>query len=430
MKTMSKLALAAALSAGVAAPALISPALAAKKEEPKGPKLSPEFLKPAQAAKAALDARDYAGAEPLVAAAEAAAKTDDDKYTAVAFRYQLEQNKIVTARQANPNAQVDESKLAAPLTALLASDKPTQQDKANFAMRLGQLNYNSKQWAPAIRYLQQAQQLGNTDENIPLLIAQAQVESGDVNGGLASLDQVIQKSTAAGQKAPESYYRYAITKTNAAKLRPQTLTWLTRWVAAYPTQKNWRDVALLYGLSQGSLATLDKSQRIDLFRLMRATKSLADQSLYEEYAQAAMDKGLPTEAVGVIQEGIAAGKLQAASANIKAGLAAANAGAKAEGSLSALEAKAKAGANGALAAQTGDAYLSQGNWAKSVELYKLALSKGGVNADEVNTHLGIALARSGDKAGAQAAFAEVKGAPRVELAQLWTAYLNQSPTAA
>jgi hypothetical protein len=44
------------------------------------------------------------------------------------------------------------------------------------------------------------------------------------------------------------------------------------------------------------------------------------------------------------------------------------------------------------------------------------LQKGGVDAGEVNTRLGIALAAQGDKAGATAAFDAVKGAPRADLA--------------
>ncbi len=94
-----------------------------------------------------------------------------------------------------------------------------------------------------------------------------------------------------------------------------------------------------------------------------------------------------------------------------------------------MEAKAKAGANGRIALNTGDAYLGMGNWAKAIELYKVAMTKGGVDADVVNTHLGIALANSGDKAGAKAAFAAVKTAPRTDIASLWTVYLDNPPTA-
>ena len=98
--------------------------------------------------------------------------------------------------------------------------------------------------------------------------------------------------------------------------------------------------------------------------------------------------------------------------------------AKAEGSLAPTEKKALAAADGKLAAVTGEAYYGQGNYAKAVELYRAALQKGGVNADEVNTRLGIALAAQGNKAEAKAAFANVKGAPRADLAAFWTAWLD------
>ncbi len=425
MKTMSKLALAAALSTGLA-PMVAAPATAAKKEEAKpGYKLSPEVLKVAKPAQDAIAANDYATAETNVAAAEAAVKTDDDKYVTAALRYDLEQRKIAAAQQANPNAPVDETKLAGPLTVLLNSPNTQPDAKARYAYRLGALNYQSKRYPVAIQYLQQAKQLGYNDANLPLLLVKSKVDGGDVKGGLSDMQAVVQQSTAAGQKAPEAYYRFAISKANGAGLKPETLTWLTSYVKAYPTAKNWRDVAVMFGLQQGSVVTLDKDQRVDVYRLLRMANALADQSHYLDYAQTTRDRGLPGETVSVLQEGIAKGKVPN-DATTKKFLATAQASAKAEGSLTGSEAKAKTAADGKLAEQTGDGYMGQSNWTKAAEMYRLALSKGAANADQVNTHLGIALAHAGDKAGAEQAFAAVKGSPRAELAQLWTAYLNQS----
>ena len=48
----------------------------------------------------------------------------------------------------------------------------------------------------------------------------------------------------------------------------------------------------------------------------------------------------------------------------------------------------------------------------------------GVDAAAANTRLGIALARSGDKAGAVQALAQVSG-PRASAAKLWTAYAGE-----
>jgi Flp pilus assembly protein TadD len=78
-----------------------------------------------------------------------------------------------------------------------------------------------------------------------------------------------------------------------------------------------------------------------------------------------------------------------------------------------------------LAANTGSAYLAYGENAKAIALFKLAQQKGGADADTVNTRLGIALARSGDKDGARAAFKAVTGAQRKDIADFWLLWLDQ-----
>ncbi|MBJ6121113.1 hypothetical protein [Sphingomonas mollis] len=428
MKTFSKLTMALALSTGAAGVVLAPPAIAQKKsKEDTGPKMSPDALKAAQTAQTALAAKDVATAEPAVVQLETVAKTDDDKYFAAALRYNLEQIKIQNARAANPNAPVDETGLAKPMEALLASAKTPAAEKGKLAYQRGLLAYNGKQFPTAIQFFTQARELGYTDSNLGLQIAQAKVGGGDVPGGLADLQTTVQQMNTSGQKAPEDVYRYGIARSNAAKL-PQTMTWLQDYVTAYPTAKNWRDVVVTYGLSSNSIAKLDDNQKIDLFRLLRSTKALADQNDYLEYADDVQRRGLPAEAAAVIKEGQAAGKIPAGNTLAKSLLTEATRAAAAEGSLAPLKTRANAAANGKLAAGTADAYLGQDNFTEAAALYRVALQKGGVDADEVNTHLGIALAKSGDKAGAKAAFDAVKTAPRSGIASLWTAYLN-APTA-
>lgn len=424
MKILPKLALAAALATGMGSVVLTAPVSAQKKkEEAGGLKLSPEALKAAQAAQPVLQQKNYAAAEPLIAAVEAAAKTEDDKYIAAALRYELESGKLFAAQQANPNAPIDEA-LAKPLDALIASPSTPAADKPRYVYRRGALAFNGKQYPIALKYFEQAKQLGYNDPNLPMLIVKTKMEMGDVAGANADLAAAIDQMNASGQKAPEDYYKYAIGRANKAKMVPETLGWMRKWVSAYPTAQNWRNVLVIYGLQQGSLATLDKNQKLDLFRLMRASKSLADQNDYMEYAQYATDKGLPAEAATVLKEGMATGKIPSGNATAKAMLAAAEAKNKQEGSLAPTEARAKSAGDGKLAALTGEAYYGQGNYAKAAELYRLALQKGGVDANEVNTRLGIALAAQGDKAGAKAAFDAVQGSPRAELAGFWKTYLD------
>ena len=427
MKIIPKLALAAVLATGVGGVALTAPAVAQKKgkeQEAGGLKLSPEALKAAQAAQPVLQQKNYAAADPLVAAVEAAAKTEDDKYIAAAMRYELESGKLFAAQQANPNAPIDEAPLAKPLDVLIASPSTPVTEKPRYVYRRGALAYNGKQYPIALKYFEQAQQLGYNDPNLPLLIVKAKMETGDVAGANAALATTIDQMNASGQKAPEDYYKYAIGRANKSKMVPETLTWMRKWIVAYPTPQNWRNALVIYGLQPGSLATLDKNQKLDLFRLMRASKSLADQNDYMEYAQYATDKGLPAEAEAVLKEGMATGKIPAGNATAKAMLTAAAAKSRQEGSLAPTEARAKSSGDGKLAALTAEAYYGQGNYAKAAELYRTALQKGGVDAGEVNTRLGIALAAQGDKAGATAAFDAVKGAPRADLAGFWKAWLS------
>src|SRR3546814_3896772 len=59
---------------------------------------------------------------------------------------------------------------------------------------------------------------------------------------------------------------------------------------------------ILFGFQGPTAARMGKPELVDLFRLMRATKSLADQSDYLEYAALTFDLGLPSETKTVQSE--------------------------------------------------------------------------------------------------------------------------------
>jgi TolA-binding protein len=74
----------------------------------------------------------------------------------------------------------------------------------------------------------------------------------------------------------------------------------------------------------------------------------------------------------------------------------------------------------------GDAYFGYGEYTKAAEMYRLALSKGGVDAATANLRLGASLMRGGDKAAAKAAFEAVQGGTRAPLAQYWLIALGKA----
>ncbi|MES2095437.1 MAG: hypothetical protein V4459_01625 [Pseudomonadota bacterium] len=426
MKRISTTVLAAALVTGMAGVAFAPVAVAKKKEEPapKGPAYTQAVALAAQKAKTALLAKDMVTADAAIAEAEAAVKTDDDKYLATFLRYALISQKIADSASTT-NGVFDPRPMIAPLDSLIANPKTPADMKAKFEYSRATIAYDQKAWPVAIDMFKRALADGSTEPNAPLYIAKAKVQGGDAAGGMADLETLFKS----GKAQNEDFYKYAIAQSNQAGLKAETIKWLQRWLVAVPTSKTWRDALGFYALGQKPIAKLGKRESVDVFRLMRQTGGLADQYYYEEYAQKANDIGLPDETRAVIAEGKANGKIPGAGTSSIQALVSGTANqVTTPAAFAALEKKADLDKTGALSSQTADAYLGAGQYAKAIPLYRAALTKGVANADEVNTHLGIALALSGDKVGAKTAFAAVTTAPRSEIAGFWSVWVDNPPT--
>jgi tetratricopeptide (TPR) repeat protein len=418
MTFVSKLALAAALTLGASGVG-VAPALAQKADKAAGPelKVSNEFRTPAAAADAALKAKDLATADTQITAAEAVAKNDDEKYYSTYLRLLLELERKNQAGQMKA-------------LGLLASNPKTPADRVNvygglYNYMLGSELITQKKPAEAIPALLKARQLGSTEADLPVLLANAYAATGKNAESIAEVNRAIEASKAAGRKAPADWYKFVIPRVNAGGDRAATAEWLKRFIAEYPTVQNWRWAIQVF--RQGA-PTTGKTDKLNLYRLMRATNALADRGDYADYAFAAQQSGLPWEAVAVIDEGRKSGKIPAGDADVGRTYTASQAAVKSEGSLDAL-AKQSAGAkDGRTAQQTADAFIASGNYARALELYDLSLQKGGVDADEVNLNRGVALRALGRKDEARTAFQAVKGA-YANTALLWQTSVDFPPLA-
>jgi len=414
MKLVSHVAIAAALSLGAAA----APAVAKEQKpaaQPAGPKLSVSaaFGKPAQAAEAAIAAKDFATADTQLNAAEAVAKNDDEHYYVAKLRLA-----IAATRQDNPG-------VARQLEVLMANPKTPPADVVTYTYLRGSLAVDMKQNAEAIPFLLKARALGSTSPDLSVTLARAYGGAGKVNEAIAELDKAIAAETAAGRKAPDSWYGYAVSNLFATGNRAAAGQWLARELHEYPTVANWKTTILLYRDSADKAGVkLTRAQKIDLYRLMNTTKILSTQSDYYEYAEAAFFLGIPWETMSAVDQGRASGVIPASSSTFTELYAKSRGSMANDSPLSVYEKQALAAADGTKAAQTADAYLASGNNAKAVELYGVALTKGGVKADEVNLRLGTALVHLGRRDDAKAAFAKVSGAPLSDIAHFWTLWLD------
>ena len=370
-------------------------------------KISAAFAKAYQELVTAVDSNDVANIPAKVAAAQAAAQSADEHY--LASQAQLK------AAVATKN----DAEIATALEALLASGKLDQAQQANAYLNLGKTRYNLKQYPQAIAAFENVQKLEPNNQEIIPLLAQARSVGGNPTDAVTTLRQAIAQQSANGGKAPEELYKRTISVAYKAKL-PVTSEISRQWVSAYPTAANWSDAIRIYR----NLNNVDDATTLDLFRLIRAAKAMKDDGDYDRYAYLALSKGYPGEAKAVLEEGVAAGVVDLNKSPFKEEMAQAKA--KSAGEAAGLDAAATRGLSAATAKAAlanGDLLYGYGEYAKAADIYRGALKKPGADAGLINLHLGMALARAGDKAGATAALNSVSGA-HSEIAKYWLTYLS------
>lgn len=421
MKKILMVATAAALSLslGVSMPAH------AQKKDKKGKKeeeqaaslkVSEPYRKVAGEADKAIAAKDWATAAAKIAEAEAMAASDDEKYYAADLLLRLSIGNGDKAAQIRAIDGLLVSPRTPPERArILEGHKVYTQALAV---------YDKRDYDAAVPLLLKARELGRTEVDLPVMLANSYANQNKVPEAVAELERAIDQTKAAGQKAPESWYKFAITRVNTLGDPTLTSGWLVRYLNVYPTVTNWRWGLVVYRDAVKRAQNFDNKARIDVFRLMRATGALADQQDYFDYAKAAIELGLPFEASAVIKEGKAGGQIPDDAVAFREVIRAADAGVKAEAPIDTLVKEAQGAKDGKSAASTGDVLLGMGQYARAVEMYDLALQKGNVATDAVNMHRGMALMLSGNKADARAAFAMVTSKPLSDIALYWTAWID------
>lgn len=407
--TFTRTALAAVLLAGVAG---ISVPAGAQQQQAQA--AAPKIAISAGARKAitelqtAVNAKDVANIPAKVAAANAAAKTKEDRYV-------VGQLQLKAAVDANSDAQ----KLAA-IDAILASGAAPADLVANLRINQGKLKFAAKDYAGASAAGEALIAANPNDIDAYLLLAETRHKQGRTAEAVPFLQKAMAAQKAAGQPVREEVLKRAVAFAFEQKM-PAAAPLALEWVSAYPSAKNWRDAISVYETTTG----VAEEDKIDLMRLSRAAGALNGESDFYKYASTMSAKGYPGEVKAVLDEGFAANKINRSKPIFRDVYAAASGKVAADkASLPAAERTALAGAAARPAMVTGDAYLGYGEYAKAAALYRAALGKSGVDANLANLRLGIALARAGDKAGATAALNAVSG-PRASIAKLWTAWVNR-----
>jgi len=370
------------------------------------PKVSKDAAKALGDLQKAVNAKDTANIPALAAAAQAKVKTKDDKFV-------LAQLQLKAAVDAGDNAATISG-----LQAVVDSGFLPPAETVPHYMNLGKLNYNAKSYDAAAAAFERLLAVDPNNVDATVMLAESRNGQGRTAEAIGMIQKAIAAKTAAGQKADEGWYKRAVALAFNAKL-PSAPELGLQWVAAYPSPKTWRDTIRIYQTT----GQMDENALLDTMRLANATGALAGESDYFRYTDALVKKGFPGEAKAVLEQGFAANSISKSKATFTQLYSLASS--RSQGDQASLDASAKTALAAASARQamvTAEAYYGYGDYAKSAELFRAALGKDGVDKDLANLRLGMALARAGDKPGAEAALKAAGGA-QASVAKLWLTYL-------
>lgn len=405
----SMTAIALALTIGMGAPAI-----AAQQAQAQGQAQAQAQVKPSKGAhKAILElhlavkANDAANIPAKLAAAQAAAKTDEDRYLIAVERY-----KAAKAANSEPAAM-------AALADIVSSSLVERDKLVPLTLELAVAQLKAKQTAQAQASLQRALAIEPNNPDALAFLGEAHHAGGRTSEAVEMYRKSLAASSASGQKAKEIRYKRAVELAAKAKM-PAALELSRQWAAAYPNARTWSTALGVYA----SQTQMDEDRSLDLLRLMRATGAMNSSSDFQKYAGLALYRGYPAEAKAVLEEGIAAGKVNANDAAVKPLLAEARTKAKSDAIDVAKTVQAgKAAATAKAALTSAELLYGIGEYASAAEVYRAALGKPGADSAHLNLRLGMALANAGDKAAATSAFNAVTGA-HAELAKFWLLYLS------
>ena len=351
-----------------------------------------------------VQANDAANIPAKLAAAKAVATSPDDKFAIGQLHRQA-------ATAANDLAGIAEA-----TDYIAASGYLTGDVVASLYNSAGIKYFNAKDYARSVTMFEKAAAADPKSFEAMRLLGEAKNSLGQGAEAVGLMQRSLQIAVAAGHKPPEADFKRAVSVAYNAKM-PAAVDLGRMWVKTYPNAESWRNAVAIYRnmMRPGVQASLD------LLRLARAAGGLATTGDYSLYATAAADQGNFAEAQSVIDEGMAAQRIKTGDAVIRDTIAGLKT--KPKAGAAELNASAKAAQSGSSLIKIGDRFYGIGDYARAAELYREAIAKGGADADLANLHLGMALARSGDKAGAAAALKKVGGA-QAEIAKYWLIYVG------
>lgn len=287
---------------------------------------------------------------------------------------------------------------------------------------LAQMYFQEKEYTKAAEWARKWLERNPHQEDMSVLLGQSYYQLGDYKNAAATMSTVVANAERSGQTPQENHIQIALSSYFKQDDKTGVANALTRMVSHYPTPGYWEDLLDSYRRkATGDVLTLG------YYRLMDEVGVLKHKGDYVEYAQLALETGVPGEAEQILSKGIENGTLRSGDATEQMRydrlLAAAKKQAAADrASLAQVAKDAERATQGQPSIALGQAYLSYGMYDEAIAALRAGIRKGGVtDMDNAQISLGIAYLRKGQKDEARQAFGAIKPDSKWgDLAALWT----------
>jgi hypothetical protein len=305
--------------------------------------------------------------------------------------------------------------------AVLASGRLSGAEQGQMTEQIAYQYAQLKDWPRTREWAAKARAMpGTNGAELDKLLAFVNAQSGDFAAVARDAQAAVEAAEKAGRRPDEAdLLRLADALRRTGNTAGQTAV-LEKLITHYPKREYWQ---IVLGRVQ---AKPGFSQRlaVDVLRLKRQTKTLDSADEYVEMTQLLLQDGQAAEARAVVDEGFGAGLLgkgEQAERQQRLRALATQRATSAAADLASAEQGLADDKSGDTLVRIGMGYSGLGQHDKAAALIQQGIKKGGLRLpQQAQLHLGIALARAGQKDRAAQAFRAVGGTDgAAELARLW-----------
>lgn len=287
---------------------------------------------------------------------------------------------------------------------------------------VAQMYFQEKDYKKSVEMAKKWLEKHPNNEEMSVILGQSYYLLNDFKNSGTVMGSVVSNIEKAGQTPKENYIQLVLSSYYKQDQNgPGVVDALKKMVRYYPKPEYWENLIDLARRTKNS-------DRVTLgfYRLMNEVGVLKDRGDYQEYAQLAIEAGVPGEAQQVMQKGIDGGPLKTddktEQGRYQRLLTAAKKQADSDRTSLPQQAKdAEKAAQGQPLVGLGQAYISYGMYDEAIAALQDGLKKGGAtDADEAQISLGLAYLKKGQKDQAKQAFKAVKPDSKwAGLAELW-----------